>query len=87
MGNIIVGLIMTGLGFLLVRYTLWFVTNFGRVPWFESHLHTFGGTFLFYKVVGLLFAFFGILHMAGLLQPFTQWVISSLFGPVFSGIN
>ncbi len=77
---------MVVIGFVLIRYTLWFVTNFGRIPSFEKHLHSFGGTFLFYKLLGLLFSFFGILHMTGLLQPFIGWLLGSLFGPVFPGI-
>jgi len=85
--NILIGLIMVIIGFLQVKYTLWFVTNFGRIPWFETHLHTFGGTFLFYKLLGILFSFFGILHITGLLQPFIQWLVGLIFGPVFPGLN
>ena len=85
MDNIILGLIMIAVGFTMVKFTLWFVTNLGRIPWFERHLHTFGGTFLFYKLLGLLLCFFGILHMTGLLHPFTGWILGSLFGPAFPG--
>ncbi len=84
MENLVVGIIMAGIGFLMLKFTLWFVTNFGRIDWFERHLRTWGGTFLFYKLIGIMLSFFGILHMVGLLEPFLTWILGSTFGPVFS---
>ncbi len=79
MGGIFGGLIMITIGFLLLYKTDWFLENFGRIPFFEQHMHTFGGSRLAYKLFGLLFCFFGILTMTGLLDNFLNWSIGGLF--------
>ena len=83
MGDFLIGVIMVGVGFTMLKFTLWYLKSFGRVPFFEKHFHSWGGTFLFYKSLGVLLVFFGILQMTGLLQPFVVWSIGGLFGPAF----
>ncbi|MGB0756837.1 MAG: hypothetical protein ACPGO5_00070 [Patescibacteria group bacterium] len=83
MGDFLIGVIMVGIGFTMLKFTLFYLKNFGRIPFFEKHLHHWGGSFLFYKLLGLLLSFFGILQMVGLLEPFTVWIVGSLFGPAF----
>ena len=79
MGGILGGVVMVVVGFLLIYKTSWFVENFGRIPFFEKHMGTFGGSYLAYKVFGLLFCFFGILTMTGLTDNFLNWSLGRVF--------
>lgn len=80
MGNIIIGLIMVLIGFLLVWKTAWLVNNFGRIAWFEQHLHTMGGSWLAYKLFGILFIIIGLLVMTNLHQQAASAILTPLFG-------
>jgi len=82
--NIILGLLITGLGVLMVIKTEWLVKNFGRIYWFDKHLGTEGGTRLGYKFISLVLIFFGILALTGLYVPFFNWLLSPLMN---AGIN
>lgn len=85
--RIIIGLIIVAIGFFLLWKTPWFVVNFGRIPWFERHLHTVGGSYAAYKFFGLLFSFFGVLYITGLGPAFTRWLLGTLFGPAFPEVK
>ncbi len=80
MGNIIIGLIMVFIGFLLVWKTAWLVNNFGRITWFEQHLYTMGGSWLAYKLFGILFIIIGLLVMTNLHQQAASAILMPLFG-------
>jgi len=76
--HIIVGLLLIAIGGVLVIQTEWFLSNFGRITWFESKLGSEGGSRLGYKLVGLLFIFVGLLVLTGLISGFLNWLLSPL---------
>jgi hypothetical protein len=76
--QIILGLAVTAVGFLLVIKTDWFLDNFGRLPFFENHLATEGGSRFGYKLVGIIFIIIGFMIATGLIGAFITWLISPL---------
>ncbi|HNX10539.1 MAG TPA: hypothetical protein PKI61_00075 [bacterium] len=76
--NFVIGLIVVALGVVLVIKTEWFLQNFGRIAWFESKFGAEGGSRLGYKLVGVVFIFFGLLVMTGLIGGFLGWALSPL---------
>jgi multisubunit Na+/H+ antiporter MnhB subunit len=77
--SVIIGLIMTIIGVILLAKTEWFVTNFGRIAWFEEKLGSSGGSRLGYKLVGIVFVFLGVIVMTGSGTAFITWVLNPLF--------
>jgi hypothetical protein len=61
----------------LVIKTDWFLENVGRIDWAEQHLG--GGTRFFFKLLGIIFIFFGLLMMFNLFGSLVMWI----FGPLF----
>ncbi len=76
--SIIGGLLLVGVGFLFIWKTEWFLKNIGRIDWAERKL---GGTRNFYKLLGLLVIFIGLLTMTGLLRGFLLGTVGRLFLP------
>ena len=76
--NILLGLVIMAVGFLLIIKTEWFLENFGRMDFFEAKLATSGGSRLGYKIVGLIFIFIGFLLATGLISGFLGWILSPL---------
>ncbi|OGY41580.1 MAG: hypothetical protein A2Y82_01140 [Candidatus Buchananbacteria bacterium RBG_13_36_9] len=74
----IFGLILVVVGPLLVIKAEWFLENFGRIEWAEAHLGTEGGTRLFYKLLGIIFIFFGLTMIFNLFGGIVTWVFSPL---------
>jgi hypothetical protein len=83
-GQFIVGMLISGVGFVLVWQSDWMMRNFGRVPFAEKYLSTEGGTRLFFKLLGILVMIIGIMHATDLLDPFGAWMINKMFGGVFT---
>lgn len=69
---------MIAAGVFLVVKTEWFLSNFGRIAWFEDKLGTEGGSRLGYKLVGIAFLILGIIVMTGSGGEFGQWALSPL---------
>lgn len=67
-----------GVGVLFVLKTEWFMRNIGRIQWAEEKL---GDTRLFYKLLGILIIFFGLMAMTGLLGGFIIGTVGKLFVP------
>ena len=76
--NFFVGLIITIISALLVIKTDWLVSNFGHMSWAEDKLGMFGGTRTLIKVIGVVFAFVGLMIMAGLQDNVLGWVAGFL---------
>ncbi len=74
----IIGLIA---GFLLIWKANWIVANFGKVEWAEKHLGAEGGTWLFWKLMGILIIIIALLGMSGTLGD----ILISVLGPMFKG--
>ena len=70
------GIIIFIIGVLLIIFTEWFLQNFGRIEWAEQKLG--GGTRFFYKLLGLILMFFGLLMIFGLFGGLVLWIFSPL---------
>ena len=76
--SVVAGLVV--LGFLLAWKAHPIVDFAGRSEWAEQHLGTEGGTYLLYKLIGLLLIFFGLLAITGLYQGFLEGTLGKVFG-------
>ena len=76
--NIIFGLMMIAVGFVVVLKSEWLLSNFGRIAFFEDKLGTEGGSRLGYKLVGIVILFFGVLTLTGMIKGFAIWALSPL---------
>jgi hypothetical protein len=74
----IFGVVIFILGLLFIIFTEWFVQNFGRIEWAEAKLGAEGGTRIFYKLLGLILIFFGMLMILGLFGGLVMWIFSPL---------
>ncbi len=79
MAKIIIGLLGIGLGLLLAIKNEWFLQNVGRLASIERYMGSFGGSRLFYQLLGVLIIAFSTLYMTGMLQK----MVVSLFERIF----
>jgi hypothetical protein len=63
MGRVIIGVLIVGLGFLLIRYAHWIVENFGYMSWAEAHL---GGSRTAWRLLGLIVVAVGLMVITNL---------------------
>ncbi len=75
-GNFIVGLLTIGGGGLMLFKAESFLNNFGRLPFFEKHLSSDGGSRLGYKLIGIALIVIGFMIATGLISEFITWMIS-----------
>ena len=75
---IIVGIVMIAAGAYLIAKTEWFLSNFGRITWFESKLGSEGGSRLGYKLIGVALILLGIIFMTGSGGDFSRWLLGPL---------
>lgn len=57
----------------------WLYENFGGVEWAEAKFGLYGGSRIFYKLMGILIIVVGLLAMTGLLGPVIMGTIGKLF--------
>lgn len=79
-------LLLITVGFSMVWRTPWFLDIFGRVPWAEQHMTTslgagMGGSWMWYKLLGVLVIAVAILYLTGVLQL----LLVNILGPFFGG--
>jgi hypothetical protein len=74
--RIVGGSILIGIGLLFVMKTEWFMQNIGRIEWAEAKL---GDSRLFYKLLGIVIIFFGLMAITGLLGGFVMGSVGRLF--------
>jgi len=67
-----------GIGFLFIWKTEWFLKNIGRIDWAEVKL---GGTRNFYKLLGVIVIFLGLLTATGMISGFLMGTVGRLFLP------
>jgi hypothetical protein len=77
------GVITIIIGMLVMRYNFQITNTFGKVGWAENHLGGgLGGTYVMWKLVGLLLVILGLLYMFNvmgfILDPLT---------PLFGGVK
>ncbi len=76
--HFIFGVIIAMIGFTFVSKTEAYLSNFGRIAFFEKYLGLEGGSRLGYKIIGVLIIFAGILVFLNMWGGFMTW----LFGPL-----
>ncbi|MBI4779218.1 hypothetical protein HY797_02065 [Candidatus Falkowbacteria bacterium] len=76
--NILVGMIIFGVGSFMVIKSEAMLSAFGRIEFFERKLGSEGGSRLGYKLAGLLAIFIGILIMTNMIGGFLEWVLSPI---------
>lgn len=76
--HILIGLIILIIGLTFVIKTEWFMSNVGRIEWFESHLATSGGSRMGYKLLGMLVIFIGLLFITDMIGGMMRWILSPL---------
>lgn len=74
--HILIGFAIVGVGVLFVLRTRDIVDFFGPVDWAEQHL---GGTSMFYKLLGVLITFIGLVVAFDLWNAFLTATIGKLF--------
>lgn len=80
--NILIGFLAIAAGAVLIIYTEWFVTNFGRSAWAEQKLGGSGGTRLMYKLVGLAIIILSLMTMTGMVGNIALSIFGNLFGNI-----
>lgn len=78
MFHVIIGLFLVAAGTVLIFKTEWFIQNFGTIAWAENNLGTSGGSRLFYKLIGLILIFVGMLVATNLMTGFLMGTIGKL---------
>jgi hypothetical protein len=69
--RIVVGLIGIIIGIMIVKKTYQLVEFFGKSSWAESKLGGgLGGTYVLYKIIGVVIIVFSAMHMLGILDLF-----------------
>ncbi len=81
MANIIIGIIIMIVGFLMVWKTIWFYNFFGRIGWAEKYISTEGGSYLAYKLIGILAIFIGFFLATGWIND----ILIAIFAPKHKG--
>lgn len=84
----LIGLAIIAVGFLMVWKTAWFLDIFGRVPWAERNFTTsfgagMGGSWMWYKLLGVTTIVAALLYMTGILQT----MLVRILGPFFGGAS
>jgi hypothetical protein len=79
--RVIGGLIVVAIGVSMVFKTESYLGFFGRVPWAEEKLGYEGGSRLFYKLLGVLIIFVGLMLATNLFGGFLIATIGRLFVP------
>lgn len=75
--SIILGLITIAIGAMMVIKSEKFFSIFGQISWAEANLS--GGTLSFYKILGCIVVFAGILGATGLFGELLLVILRPLF--------
>jgi hypothetical protein len=81
LGSFFGGIALIALGLSLVIKTEWYFSMFGNIQWADEHLGLDGGSRLFYKLLGVLVCFFGILTLTGQFGGFFMSTAGQLLVP------
>ncbi|OQB43764.1 MAG: hypothetical protein BWY03_00599 [Parcubacteria group bacterium ADurb.Bin159] len=76
--NILIGIGLIIVGFLITVNYEWMLRNFGRIEWAETHLYLEGGSRFAYKIIGILIIFVGLLVTTGLFEGVMEKILSPL---------
>lgn len=78
-GRIIIGFLVTALGFSMVWKTEFYMSILGEIDWAMKYLGG-GGTRLFYKLLGTAIIIIGFLVVTNLWEGFMVSLVGSVFG-------
>lgn len=78
--RIFLGLLGIGAGILMSLKSEWFLYNVGRIPSIEKYLGSFGGSRLFYQIMGVIVVIISTLYMTGVLGSVITALLGGLFG-------
>lgn len=78
--RIILGLLGIAIGILMSLKSEWFLYNVGRLPSVEKYLGSFGGSRLFYQLMGVVVVIISTLYMTGALGRVITAILRGLFG-------
>lgn len=78
-------ILLVALGFTMVWRTTWFLGAFGRIPWAEAHMTSsfgagMGGSWMWYKLLGIIIIAVAILYLTGVLQILLVNTLGTFFG-------
>lgn len=76
----LLGILGIGFGILVTLKSEWFLHNVGRLASIEKYLGTFGGSRLFYQLLGVLIVAISTLYMVGALGGILDALLGGLFG-------
>lgn len=79
--RVIGGIALIFVGCLFVIKSEWFLQNFGKIDWAEQNLGLDGGSRLFYKLLGIIIIFAGMMMATGLLGGALIGTVGKLFIP------
>lgn len=79
LSNLLIGLIMIGLGVLGVKYTFWLHNVTGAQDWLERYTGS-GSTYGIYKILSVILVLLGILYATG----FGENVVEFFFSPLLN---
>ena len=82
--RILIGIIITTISFLILKYNEWFIRQVGSWSWAERHIGTEGGSRLVYKLIAVFGIIIGLLTIADLHVRFLKWFFAPLVR--FSGV-
>jgi hypothetical protein len=78
--RIILGLLGIGAGILMSLKSEWFLYNVGQLPSIEKYLGSFGGSRLFYQLLGVVIVIISTLYMTGVLGSVIILILGGIFG-------
>lgn len=78
LSRILLGFLISVVGYLMASKTQWFLDILGRIDWAERNF-TSGGSRLFYKLLGITIIFIGFLVITDLFEIVIGGFISSIF--------
>lgn len=76
--RIIIGSIVSLIGFFVVWKTQWLVGMVGKSEWAEWNMGSFGGSNMLYKLIGIIILFVGFMFITNLHAEFFNWILSPL---------
>jgi hypothetical protein len=76
----VIGILGIAFGILVTLKSEWFLYNVGRISAIEKYLGTFGGSRLFYQLLGVLIVAISTLYMVGVWGSILEAIIKGIFG-------
>ena len=79
--RILIGLIMAVAGFMMVWKTAAIVSFTGQSDWAQKWLGTEGGTYLLYKIIGIILILLGFVAITNMHNAFLEATVGRILMP------